>query len=145
MNEHAHLTEDVLLDALYGIAGEETQAHVKTCAACAGRLREWRQRANAEGMGDVSDEFLAAQRREIYKRIEQPSHRLWWWAPALAVAAGLVVGVFVYAPHAPDPARTPAASGISDAQLFNDVYSIERTAEPSATAPVRALFEEQAR
>jgi hypothetical protein len=147
MNEQGHLTEDVLLDAMYGIAGDGHQAHAGACPECAGRLIEMRQRASV-GMdalntsGAISDEFLSAQRRKIYQRIDQPSRRLWWWAPGLAMASALVVGILVYQPHR---APTPAShSEISDAQLFSEVYSMERTPEPSATAPVHALFEEQA-
>jgi hypothetical protein len=142
MNEHGHLTEDVLLDAIYGIAEAEAEAHARACPECAGRVSEWRERASVAGTSEISGEFLAAQRRKVYARIEQPSRRLWWWAPALAMVGALVVGIFVYQPnHETKPA---ASSEVSDAQLFNDVYSLERTLEPSATAPVHALFEEQA-
>ena len=147
MNGHGHLTEDVLLDAIYGIAGDGPRAHADACPECAGRLREMRQRARAgvDGLNAasaISDEFLAAQRRKIYQRIDRPSSKLWWWAPGLAMASALVVGVLVYQPHrAPKPA---SHSEISDTQLFSDVYSIERTPEPGATAPVHALFEELA-
>jgi hypothetical protein len=153
MNEHGHLTEDVLLDAIYGIASDGPQAHADACPECAGRLRELRRRASAgvdrlNAAGAISDEFLAAQRRKIYQRIDRPSRKLWWWAPGLAMASALVVGVLVYQPHRvyqPQRSPTPAShSEISDAQLFSDVYSMERTPEPSATAPVHALFEEQA-
>lgn len=159
MNGHGHLTEDVLLDAIYGIAGDAPQAHAEACPECAARLREMRQRASAAVAGlnaasAISDDFLAAQRRKIYQRIDRPSRRLWWWAPALAMASALVVGIFVYQPHRvyelpgvyPSHGAPKAASRseISDAQLFSDVYSMERTPEPSATAPVHALFEEQA-
>ncbi len=153
MNGHGHLTEDVLLDAIYGIAGDGPQAHAEACPECAGRLRELRQRASLAVAGckatsAISDEFLAAQRRQIYQRIDRPSSKLWWWAPGLVMASALVVGVFVYQPqrvYQPHGAPKPnSRSEISDAQLFNDVYSMERTPEPSATAPVHALFEEQA-
>ena len=142
MNERGHLSEDVLVDAIYGIADAESQAHAQTCAECAARLSEWRERAHATAASEVSDDFLAAQRRNIYARIERPSRRMWWWAPALAAAAALVFGIFVY-----QPARTqPSVSHpeVSDAQLFSEIYSLERSAEPSATAPVHALFEDQA-
>ncbi|MDD1749814.1 MAG: hypothetical protein LUO89_08055 [Methanothrix sp.] len=142
MNGHGHLSEDVLLDALYGIAGVEAEAHAGACPECAGRLSELRQRAKAAAASEISDEFLAAQRRKIYQRIERPARGLWWWAPVVAVAGALVVGVFVYRPHR--DVKPVASAEVSDAQLFNDVYSLERTPEPSAAAPVHALFEEQA-
>ena len=140
MNEQRHLTEDVLLDAMYGIADADAEAHLGACAECAGRVSEWRGRANAAASSEISIEFLAAQRRKIYQRIEQPWRAHLWWAPALAVAAALMVGIFVYQPH---PQSSPVAgSEVSDAQLFSDVYSMELT-QPNATAPVHALFEEQ--
>jgi anti-sigma factor RsiW len=146
MNGHGHLSEDVLLDAIYGIADAESQAHVQACSECAARLSDWRERACARmEASEISEEFLAAQRRKIYARIEtQPLpmwRRLWWWAPTLAAAAALVAGVFVFETHrASSPASKPQ---ISDAQLFNDIYSLERSPEPSATAPLRGLFEDQ--
>jgi hypothetical protein len=147
MSGHEHLSEDVLLDAVYGIAGEDAEAHVRACAACAGRLSEWRQRASATGTSEISGEFLAAQRRKIHERIERPSRKHWWWAPALAATCALAVGIFIYQPsiYQATPKPKPAANPeVSDAQLFTDVYSMEQTLEPSAAAPVRALFEEQA-
>ena len=142
MSGREHLSDDVLLDAVYGIAGEDAEAHVRACPACAGRLSEWRQRrASAAGAVEVPDELLAAQRRKIYERIERPSRKHWWWAPALAATCALAAGIFIYQP---DLRLKPAAhSEVSDAQLFSDVYSMEQTLEPSATAPARALFEEQ--
>jgi hypothetical protein len=142
MSAHEHLSDDVLLDAVYGIAARDAEEHLRACPACAGRWSEWRKRASAAATIEVSGEFLAAQRRKIYQRIEHPSRKHWWWAPALAAACALTVGVFVYLPS---PKPTAAAHPeVSDAQLFADVYSLEQTLEPRATAPVRALFEEQA-
>jgi ferric-dicitrate binding protein FerR (iron transport regulator) len=146
MNERGHLSEDVLLDAIYGIADAESEAHAHTCAECAARVSEWRERAGVITNSEISDEFLAAQRRQIYARIEGSSlpmsRRVWWWAPALAMAAALIVGIVVWPQHRVAPANSHAE--VSDVQLFNEVYSFERSAEPSATAPVHALFEDQA-
>jgi len=146
MNEHGHLSEDVLLDAIYGIADAESEAHVHTCAECAARVGEWRERAGVIANNEISEEFLAAQRRNIYARIEGSSlpmsRRVWWWAPALAMTAALIVGIVVWPQHGAPPSSSH--SEVSDAQLFNDVYTFERSAEPSATAPVHALFEDQA-
>src|SRR5438477_5832487 len=99
MSGREHLSDDVLLDAVYGIGGADAEAHVRACAACAGRLSEWRQRrASAAESFEMSAELLAAQRRKIYERIERPSRKHWWWAPALAAMCALVVGVFIYQP-----------------------------------------------
>ena len=147
MSGREHLSNDVLLDAMYGVAGEDAAEHLRACPACAERLSEWRQRrAGAEESAGIPDEFLAAQRRKIYQRLEQPPRKHWWWAPALGAACALALGIFVYQPvnHSAPRAQPVVNSEASDAQLFSDVYSLEQTLEPSATAAARALFEEQA-
>jgi len=142
MSGHEHLSEDALLDAVYGIAGNAAEAHLRRCADCAQRLHEWHEkRAAAVESIDVSGEFLAAQRKRIYERIERPSRKHWLWAPGLAAACALAVGVFVYHPAPKEQPRRNAE--ISDAQLFGEVYSMEQSLEPTAAAPARALFEEQ--
>ncbi len=143
MRGHEHLSEDSLLNAVYGIAEDDTNAHLRACADCARRLQEWHEKRTAAAADvEIPAAFLAAQRRKIYERIERPSPKRWLWAPGLAAACALAVGIFVYHP-APQrqPVRRPAE--ISDAQLFGDVYSMEQAVEPAAAAPVRALFEEQ--
>lgn len=154
MSRREHLSEDLLLDAFYGIAGADAEAHVNACAACAGRLSEWRRKRAGAQAGEISSEFLAAQRREIYRRLsDSPSQRLWrfarprrLWAPALAAACALALGVFVYHPfvyQSGREARPAATAEVSDAQLFGEVFSMEQSLEPSAAAPVHALFQEQ--
>jgi hypothetical protein len=87
---------------------------------------------------EVSYEFLAAQRRDIYARMgEKPQGRM-KWVPALAAAAFLVAaGVFVH-----HPAEQVAKPEIVDAQLFADVYSMEQSMEPLAAKPIHALFDQ---
>jgi len=142
MSGHEHLSEDALLDAVYGIAGSAAEAHLRRCADCAQRLQEWHEkRAGAVESIEISGEFLAAQRKKIFERIERPSRKHWLWAPGLAAACALTIGVFVYHPAAKEqPQRHPE---ISDAQLFGEVYSMEQSLEPAAAAPAHALFEEQ--
>jgi anti-sigma factor RsiW len=142
MSGHEHLSEDALLDAVYGIAGMDAEAHLQACAECGRRLSEWQEtRAAAVETVEIPIEFLAAQRKKIYERIEQPSHKQWLWAPGLAAACALAIGLFVYHPASQKQAERRAE--ISDAQLFGDVYSMEQSLEPAAAAPARALFEEQ--
>lgn len=143
MSGHEHLSEDALLNAVYGIAGNDAEAHLRGCADCAQRLHEWQEkRAATVASVEIPADFLAAQRRRIYERIDRPSRKHWLWAPGLAAAFALAVGIFVYQPASrQQPMNKPAE--ISDAQLFGDIYSIEQTVEPAASAPVRALFEEQ--
>jgi anti-sigma factor RsiW len=147
MSGHEHLSEDALLDAVYGIAGYETETHLRRCVECAKRLSQWQEKRAATAANiEIPDDFLAAQRRKIYERIERPSRKRWLWAPGLAAACALAVCVFVYHPVGQQPAaqRQPAQRAeISDAQLFGDIYSMEQVVEPAAAAPARALFEEQ--
>ena len=143
MSGHEHLSEDALLDAVYGIAGNEADAHLRGCTDCAQRLHEWQEkRASTVASVEIPGDFLAAQRRKIYERIERPSRKHWLWAPGLAAACALAVGIFVYHP-APQQQPVSKPAEISDAQLFGDIYSMEQVVEPAATAPARALFEDQ--
>jgi len=149
MNGHEHLNEDALLDAVYGIAGSQAEAHLRGCTKCAQRLNEWHEkRAAAVESVEISGEFLSAQRKKIYERIERPARMHWWWAPGLAAACALAIGVFAYPSvlHSIHPAtkqQPDKRAEISDAQLFGDVYSMEQSLEPAAAAPARALFQEQ--
>ncbi len=144
MSGHEHLSEDALLDAVYGIAGDHAETHLRGCADCAQRLHEWQEkRAALAASVEIPGEFLAAQRRKIYERIERPSRKYWLLAPGLAAACALAVGIFVYHPAAPQQPQPVRSAEISDAQLFHDIYSMEQTPEPAAAGPVRALFEEQ--
>lgn len=157
-----HLTNDQLLDRLYGL-GEtegETSRHLQECAGCAERMRAFeRRQAEATAQPETSNEFLAAQRRGIYARLEQGPQAHSRWAPALAAACALAVGMFwVYpvhharpqVPNRPAPivaqgvAHAVAHSEVSDEQLFSDVYSMEQSAEPRAAVPMHALFEDGA-
>ena len=143
MSGHEHLSEDELLNAVYGIAGNDAETHLRGCADCARRLQEWQEKRTATVASvEIPDDFLAAQRRKIYERIESPSRKHWLWAPGLAAAFALAVGVFVYHPT-PQQRLVNKSAEISDAQLFGDIYSMEQVVEPAAAAPARALFEEQ--
>jgi hypothetical protein len=130
-----HLTNDELLNLVYGVGAEE---HVDECRDCAERFEELRERrAMAAESLPVSHEFMAAQRRNIYARMgERPQPPL-KWLPAMAAAACLIaVGVFSY-----HPAQSVKPE-VVDAQLFADVYSMEQSMEPIAAQPIHALFEQ---
>jgi hypothetical protein len=140
---HEHLDDDALLDALYGLADNEP--HLRECAICAQRFNEWRRKreslAGAAGVStDVSSDFLAAQRRKIYERLERPEPKRLRWAPALAMACLVAVGVLVY--HPATPPAPQQRGDVSDSQLFSDAYTMDQSLEPSAAAPIRALFED---
>jgi hypothetical protein len=140
MSAREHLNENVLLDAIYGIATQDAEAHLRVCPECSTRLSDCKQ-MRATSSGELSNQFLAAQRRAIYQRIEAKPSRARVWAPVLAAACALTVGVFVYHPGTePKPVVNPE---VNDSQLFTDVFSMEQSLEPSATASVRVMFEEQ--
>ena len=148
-----HLSDDVLIDGLYGLAAAnasiDINAHVRECPACASRWNELReQRAVIAAPVEVGADVLAAQRRNIYRRIEHASpweHASRWAGPAVVAvtACGLAIGVFVHNPQAPARAGIPTAipAVISDTQLYSDVYSMEQSFEPSTAASLRVLFE----
>jgi len=140
MSGHEHLSEDSLIDAVYGIAAKDAEIHLGVCAECARRLSGLHRMRSAEAeKADISCEFLAAQRKQIYARIERPSGKQWLWAPGLAACA-LAIVIFAYHPAQQTPRE--AHADLSDAQLFGEVYSMEQSLEPAAVAPARALFEE---
>lgn len=152
-----HITNDELLDRLYGLgeAEGETNQHLQGCAECADRWRAFeRRRAETLAWPPVSSEFLAGQRREIYARLEEPSGGLHVrWAPALAAGFLLAAGVYFAIPgrhvvpqtsttaHSrPAPAAHVVHAEMTDEQLFSNVYSMEQSAEPRAAVPMHALF-----
>jgi hypothetical protein len=152
----AHLTQDELLDRMYGL-GENGLAHLRECEECSSRLQALeRRRAEMAAMTpSVSNEFLMAQRRAVYSRLDETALGRARWAPAaLAVAFLLVMGVFLARPHpayrpmhAPDPApgvelnSEQGGPQTAQEQLFSDLYSMEQSVEPRAAAPIHGLFE----
>jgi len=87
---------------------------------------------------DVSAEFLAAQRRSIYHRLDQPrrSVPMLRWALSFAMLLVLFAGGLTFERrHKPAPA-------ISDDQLFSDLSAMEQSNEPRAIQPIHGLFQE---
>jgi predicted anti-sigma-YlaC factor YlaD len=151
-----HLNDDELLVRLYGLGENQThvgETHLGECPECAGRLAAMESRraeSAAEFSEDrVSSDFLAGQRRAVYARLEQPASAGVRWAPAVAAATLLAVGVLMYHParpahRAPAPAaRTEQSQEQVFSDVFADVFSMEQAAEPRAAAPIRSLFEDQ--
>jgi hypothetical protein len=105
-------------------------------------LRQTRNQPEPE----VSSEFLAAQRRSIYKRIES-SPRRWFlrrWALSFAMLLLMVAGGVTLGLHyKTTPAAPPASSAqVSDDQLFSDLAAMDESSEPKAIQPMHGLFEE---
>jgi len=135
-----HWSDDELVSRLYEVGPEG--AHLKECEHCAQRWRRLlaarEQRLRAP---EVSEEFLAEQRRAIYRRLDRAPARSpsWPLAPALALAVMLLLAVVLSRP-APEPEASLASS---DAQFFTEVYSVVQSTEPRAAGPLHGLFEVQ--
>ena len=132
-----HWTDSDFENWLYGL--KEPDGHTSECEECRTemtRLTAVRQRVVAPV--EVSSDFLAAQRRNIYRRLGAPMRN---WAPvrwALSAAMLLVVMFSLSVPLR----KQQTAAAPSDEQLFKDLASIEQTAEPRAIQPIHKLFEE---
>ncbi|MGB6941534.1 MAG: hypothetical protein WBE37_03915 [Bryobacteraceae bacterium] len=93
---------------------------------------------------EVSPEFLAAQRRSIYRRLDLPHgspHMRWGLSLAmllLMVAGGLTLERV----HKTQPVVSTPLSSISDDQLFSDLSAMEQRNEPKAIQPMHGLFRE---
>jgi predicted anti-sigma-YlaC factor YlaD len=144
-----HLTQNQLLEHVYGVGSGE--AHLRECAECSARLESLlqikaRHQAEAHSQAYASSDFFAAQRRTVYSRLDRAAASYARWAPAVAGAALLAVGLMLL-PHGQVRAQRAAVPAArvepnDNAQLFSDLYSMEQSVEPSADAPIHELFEE---
>jgi hypothetical protein len=91
---------------------------------------------------EVSAEFLAAQRRSIYRRLDEP-RRTWIpmrWALSLAMLLLMIAGgLTLERRHGTAPV---ISAPISDDQLFSDLSAMEQSNEPKAIQPIHGLFQE---
>jgi len=165
MNAHeplngGHLNEDVLIDALYGVANAGVEEHLRQCTACATRRDELEEKRSASRtLVDAPPAVWAEQRRNVYQRIEHPSlsdRTSRWATPALAGIAACILAIAVFMNHPMTPAdqaqptetsaeHTAPASvpvALSDIQLYTDVYAMEQSFVPSASASLGVLFEQ---
>ena len=135
-----HWSDDELIAQLYGVGPQD--GHLDGCAECADRWRVLAAaRARVVQPPAVPEEFVAGQRRAVYRRLGFPQRRraLLPFASAMATAAIVLLAVLLYRP-APAPQPAPVSS---DAELFSDVYSMVQSSEPKAAEPIHALFEVQ--
>lgn len=144
MSAHQHLKDDVFIDGLYGLV--DVEALVGTCPLCASRWNQLQEKRAAVAVPlAIPAEELAAQRRSIFARVERSTHVRWAGSMVAAAAAAtclLAIGVFV---HHPLTAVHPAPASLSETQplsdVYSDVYSLEQSFEPTASASFRVLFE----
>lgn len=139
-----HWTDDRLIEHLYGVGPED--GHLQICGECQARLsaaQSVRLRLETDLASDGESagyDFLMAQRRRIYARLNEPA-KSWTgrWAPALAMLVALAGGLVIY-----DRGfrQERLDRHVSDAQLASEVSCMASDSEPRSTAPLQALFEE---
>jgi anti-sigma factor RsiW len=142
-----HLSRDEMIQRLYGM--DTGASHLEGCPECSARFQTLEvRRAQLASDEEIPAELLAAQRRAVYTRMGERPHSFHSWVPALATAALVALGIYVYQPVKHYPQKIVAAKIISaqqvdvgDAQLFSEAVTIEQTAEPLAVAPIHGLFE----
>jgi predicted anti-sigma-YlaC factor YlaD len=131
-----HWNENDFKQWLYGLRDEDH--HLEECPECRGEMERLRMvRARITEQPEVSQDFLAAQRRSIYRQLHEPRHN--WVALRWALPVAMVL-VMVFGLTLQRGRRSPAS--ISDEQLFSDLTAIEQSAEPKAIAPMHKLFEQ---
>jgi len=137
-----HLSKDEMIQLLYGL--DSGADHLTQCSQCRSlyQVLETR-RSEFTALEEIPSELLAAQRRAVYSRMGEKPRSFHAWVPALATAALLAIGVYVYQPVTPSiPKSIPTIQAeVGDAQLFSEAVSIEQTVEPRAVAPIHGLFE----
>jgi len=145
-SQSGHWTDDELLAFDYGVG--PSGGHLDACSECQTRLAAMQlHRERVEGAAAIADtvsaDFLAAQRRSIYQRLEQPVR--WWnalpvrrWAAGLATACILGGSVAVYE-HNRQVQLTQER--IADAKLAQEVTMMADDTGSPAVAPLEGLFE----
>jgi hypothetical protein len=138
-----------MIQRLYGL--DTGARHLAECPKCVSDYQTLEARkADLTAPEEIPAQFFASQRRAVYSRMGAQPRSIHPWVPALATAALLAVGIFVYTPLAriyqPSGRHTvkvvPAAqSEVGDEQLFSEAVSFEQTVEPRAVAPIHGLFQ----
>jgi hypothetical protein len=101
------VSDESLIDLLFGDGPDADRAHVAGCPGCAGRLRELEAslaRARSAELPEPSPFYWAALRRNVRRRVGQV--RSWRWAPFAAAAAALLVAIGVVSGERP-ASRSP--------------------------------------
>jgi predicted anti-sigma-YlaC factor YlaD len=131
-----HWTENDFQKWLYGL--KEEDSHLKTCSECRVELERLRlERQHVLAAPEVSEEFLAAQRRNIYNRLNHTSRNFAPLRWALSVTMVLLVAVGLTQPRF----RKSTVILTNDEQLYSDLAAMEQTDEPKAIQPLHKLFE----
>lgn len=130
-----HWTEVDFQNWLYGL--KEKDSHLGECVECRAEMERLGQtRGQVVREPAVSQDFLAAQRRSVYSRLEEAPRRNWhaWrWVLSTAMLLAIVFGLTL-------PRWHKSAPPISDEQLFSDLAAMEQSTEPKAIQPMHSLF-----
>jgi hypothetical protein len=138
--ENLHWSDDDFVAQLYEVG--PASGHLADCPECMRRwewFRDRRERLHA-AQPIISESLLAEQRRSIRARLEQ-DRRSPLIQPVSLLAALLLMCV-ILAVFRQAPRSSPVAEAPTDAQIFEEVYSMVSSAEPQAVEPLRSLFEE---
>jgi hypothetical protein len=133
-----HWSDDDFLAGLYGIGPPDE--HLRACDKCRTRwemLKYRRERLLAKD-APVPQRFLDRQKLAIYERINRKAS--WFNLRPAPVLAALLLFFVILSIFRPAPQTRPFVSK-SDAEVFEDIFDIASSAEPSALQPVHALFE----
>jgi hypothetical protein len=141
MNQR-HWSDQEIIASLYGVGPEN--GHLAQCGACSDRAEQLSARRQALAIQpEVTEQFLAAQRRSLYARMQSAESRpgIWFtWAPAAALAASIVFGATLMRP-APER-RVEIAGGATESTLYTEIYNEMAMTQPRAVQPMQGLFEE---
>ncbi len=131
-----HWTPEQMLDHLYGLRAADE--HLEACQECSARAKSLAlSRSRSAAPPEISDDFLAAQRRRIHARIGSPVrgwHPLRWAVSAMAVLV-IVLGLSMYRSN---PVVTPN----HDDQFFTEISTMAQNPAPQAVQPIEALVQD---
>jgi hypothetical protein len=135
-----HWSDDVLVEKLL-LGGPEEEGHVRHCPACAKKWEQARlRRANLlASEPEIPEVELAKERHAIRARLQRRPIRV-RLVPTLAAAALAILAMLVLLKPVPQPV---VQESTSDAAVFEEVFKVSSSTEPTSVEPVKSLFEVQ--
>jgi anti-sigma factor RsiW len=137
-----HWTDDELLLRLFD--ERPADEHLETCVECGRRWEAIQDKyeSRRETLSEISEARLAAQRIAVHARLEAKSRnsRLILAPSLVALAALVLIASMVFKSASLKPL---APETISGDEVFEEVFGMSLSTEPTAIGPVQSLFEEQ--